>query len=517
MISIGVDVGGTNTDAVLLSGREVLAVCKTPTTPDITEGIESALADVVRQDVEAARQAVSVTVGTTHFVNAVVQRQGVNRVAALRICLPASASLPPFVDWPAALREVADGGVYLVAGGYEFDGRPLAPLDETAVRAAARAMRRDNVTSVAVSAVFSPLNDALEQRAAVLIHEEHPNARVTLSATIGRIGLLERENATLLNACLLDLADRTATAFDQARQASGLKAPLFITQNDGTIAPVATARRYPVFSFASGPTNSMRGAAFLSDIDDALVCDVGGTTTDVGYLHRGFPREANNVISIGEVRTAFRMPDVLSIALGGGTHVTLPESCEGSTEIGPLSVGHHLTSQARVFGGQTLTCTDVAVAAGRAQIGDGALLSNLPSGHVNAAMERIDSMIEDAVDRMKSDAGDVPLIAVGGGAILVPAQLPGISDIVRVPHYDVANAVGAAIAEVSGEIDRIYQDLTRDDALAQALAGAQENARAAGADPSSLRTVEVEDFPLAYMPGNTLRVRVRVVGPLNHR
>jgi N-methylhydantoinase A/oxoprolinase/acetone carboxylase beta subunit len=132
-------------------------------------------------------------------------------------------------------------------------------------------------------------------------------------------------------------------------------------------------------------------------------------------------------------------------------------------------------------------------------------------------MERIDSMIEDAVDRMKSDAGDVPLIAVGGGAILVPAQLPGISDIVRVPHYDVANAVGAAIAEVSGEIDRIYQDLTRDDALAQALAGAQENARAAGADPSSLRTVEVEDFPLAYMPGNTLRVRVRVVGPLNHR
>src|SRR5216117_1096766 len=98
----------------------------------------------------------------------------------------------------------------------------------------------------------------------------------------------------------------------------------------------ATAQAFPVYSFASGPTNSMRGAAFLSGLSDAIVIDVGSTTTDIGSLRRGFPREANNVVEIGGVRTLFRMPDLLSVGLGGGTICsTASPSNTGSLAIGP--------------------------------------------------------------------------------------------------------------------------------------------------------------------------------------
>src|SRR5947208_13503559 len=108
-------------------------------------------------------------------------------------------------------------------------------------------------------------------------------------------------------------------------------------------------------SFASGATNSMRGAAFLSGVQDAMVVDVGGTSTDVGQLRRGFPREANSVVEIGDVRTLFRMPDLLSIGLGGGSIVT-----HDPLQVGPDSVGYRLTEAALVFGGNTLTATDAA-------------------------------------------------------------------------------------------------------------------------------------------------------------
>jgi N-methylhydantoinase A/oxoprolinase/acetone carboxylase beta subunit len=253
----------------------------------------------------------------------------------------------------------------------------------------------------------------------------------------------------------------------------------------------------------------MRGAAFLSGLADAMVVDVGGTTTDIGSLRHGFPREANNVVEVGGVRTLFRMPDLLSLGLGGGSHV------QGHpVVVGPRSVGYRLVEDSRVFGGATLTATDVAVAAGLIDLGDRRRVANLPAGTVKAALARMHAIIEEGVDRMKTDARDEPLIAVGGGCFLVPEQLAGVSEVVQVPHRAVANAVGAAIAQVSGEVDQIFQDLSRDEALAQARHLAEQRAVVAGAAAGTLSVVESEDLPLAYLPGNSLRVRVRVVGDL---
>ncbi|MBM3584228.1 MAG: hydantoinase/oxoprolinase family protein [Alphaproteobacteria bacterium] len=509
MRRIGIDVGGTNTDAVLIDGDAILGAVKSPTTEDVMGGITEALRQVLAASGVAPTSLDAVMIGTTHFTNAVVQRRDLARIAAIRLCLPASASLEPFIDWPVDLAQHARGEIFLLRGGHEFDGRVFADLDEEALRVIARRIRAAGYPAVGVTAAFSPLTAAHEERAAAILAEECPGVAVTQSHAVGRIGLLERENATLLNASLSVLAVRTTEAFTRAIAASGIDARLFLTQNDGTVLPADVARRFPVFSFASGPTNSMRGAAYLSRRADAMVVDVGGTTTDVGMLRNGFPREANNVVAIGGVRTLFRMPDLLSVAFGGGTLI----GCE-PLAIGPLSTGYRLTERALVFGGPDLTATDLAVAAGLIRLGEPARVASLPRAFVDEALARVRETIASAIDRMKTEAGDVPVIAVGGGAFLVPDDLPGVSAVIRVEHGAVANAVGAAIAQVSGECDQVFQGLPREAVIAEATRIAERRAVAAGADPASLKVVEVEDLPLAYMPGNALRARVRVVGDI---
>lgn len=509
MKRIGIDVGGTNTDAALIEGGRVLRGIKTPTTEDVTSGVRNALTEVLQGDAALSASIDAVMIGTTHFTNAVVQRRGLNRVGVLRIGLPASASLPPFVDWPEDLAAMVRGEVAMVEGGHEYDGRPIVPLDRPAIRDAAKRFADAGLNAFAVSSVFSPLTGECEETAAQILAEEIPGAKITQSRDLGRIGLLERENVALLNACLQEMARKTAQAFTDALAESGIAAPLYITQNDGTITLAEQAARFPVYCFASGPTNSMRGAVFLSGIEDGVVVDVGGTTSDIGYLKHGFPREANSTVEVGGVRTLFRMPDLLSIALGGGTEIDLQ-----TRKIGPGSVGYRLTRDALVFGGSQVTATDVAVAAGITQIGDGVAVTALDKILVGEIVGAMHAMIVEGIDRMKTEAGDAPLIAVGGGSFLIPDAVEGASEVVRVEHHAVANAVGAAIAQVSGEVDQIFSGMGRDAAIAEALRQAENRAVDAGAAPETLKTVEIEDLPLAYLPGDSLRVRVRVIGDI---
>ena len=513
MKRIGIDVGGTNTDAVLVEDNAVVAAVKVPTTEDVMSGVVASLRQLMAQVGTRPGRLDAVMIGTTHFVNAVVQRRDLVRVAALRLCLPASSSLPPMVDWPADLRAAVDPLTHLVEGGHEYDGRPFMPLDERAVCEAAMRIRDSGVRAVGISATFSPLTAEHELRAAEIMREVDSGLSVTLSHRLGRIGLLERENVTLLNACLSQLGRTTIEAFRQALSASGIAAPFYLTQNDGTVMLADVAAEFPVYSFASRPTNSMRGAAFLSRLSDAMVIDVGGTTSDVGCLVHGFPREANNVVEIGGVRTLFRMPDLLSMGLGGGTLV-VDRGAGAVPKVGPRSVGFRLTEQALVFGGDTLTTTDIGVAAGLIDLGDRGRVEHLSGALVKATLARITEMIEEGIDRMKTQADDVTLIAAGGGAFLIPDKLAGVGRVLHVPHSSVANAVGAAIAQVSGEVDQVFTNMSRDAALAQAKALAEERAVHGGADAATLKLVDVEDLPLAYLPGGALRVRARVVGDI---
>jgi hypothetical protein len=171
-----------------------------------------------------------------------------------------------------------------------------------------------------------------------------------------------------------------------------------------------------------------------------------------------------------------------------------------------------LTEKALVFGGDTLTATDVAVGLGLVDLGDRSRVKGLDAKTLGAARATMSSMLEESIDRMKTEAAPEPLIAVGGGAFLVPGTLSGISEVVQVDYQGVANAVGAAIAQVSGEVDQVFGGVGREEAIRQATELAREKATLGGASAGSLRVVEVEDLPLAYLPGDAVRVRVRVVG-----
>ena len=508
---IGIDVGGTNTDAVLMDGETVLASCKTPTTENVETGVIRALREVLGSSGTAPEANVAVMIGTTHFTNAVIERRRLLEVGAIRLGLPATRSLPPFSDWPADLATALGRHAWMLEGGHEFDGREIAPFDEKGLMAAIAEIRARGLRSVAVSSVFSPVTAAMEERAAEILHSELPDVAVTVSHQIGRIGFLERENAAIMNASLAELAGRVVASFRNALRELRITAPFFISQNDGTLMQPDFVARFPVLTFASGPTNSMRGAARLAGLSEAMVVDIGGTTSDVGMLMQGFPRESAVSVDIGGVRTNFRMPDVLAIGLGGGSLVR-----DEGARIGPDSVGYQLTEKALVFGGDTLTTTDIVVAAGLEDIGDRSRVAHLPASVVKTALARMQTMVDEAVDRMKTSAEPLPVVLVGGGAILVRDSLPSASRLVRPENAPVANAIGAAIAQVGGEVDRVFSmaGQSRDTVLDAAKQEAMDRAQDAGARPGTIKVIDIEEVPLAYLPGSATRIRVKAVGDL---
>ena len=515
MIRIGIDVGGTNTDAVIMDGARVIAGVKSSTTADVMSGVVNALKAVLDASAMKAADIDVVMIGTTHFTNAVVQRRDLAPTAAVRLGLPATASLPPMVDWPEDLKAVIGNHVFMAHGGNEFDGRPISALDEDELRGIAAEIRARGIRSIAVTSVFSPVSGEAERRAGEIFAEAVPGAHVTLSSEIGRIGILERENAAIMNACLRDLSAHVIAAFRAAIAESGIAGRFYLTQNDGTLMDAAFAEKFPVLTFASGPTNSMRGAAFLSGVADAIVVDIGGTTSDVGSLHKGFPRQASMAVEVGGVRTNFRMPDVFSIGLGGGSHV-VDEG--GDVRIGPASVGYRLVTEALIFGGATLTTSDIVAAAGRAGFGDRSKVAHLAPEFLDRARKKMMAMLEDCVERSRLSPEPLPVIVVGGGSILVDGPI-GSLQVIKPDHFAVANAVGAAIAQVSGEVDRVYSlsGASRDEALSDARRRATEAAIAAGAAADTIEIVDVEDVPLSYLPGNATRIRVKAVGELDVR
>jgi N-methylhydantoinase A/oxoprolinase/acetone carboxylase beta subunit len=513
-LRIGIDVGGTNTDAVLLDadGR-VLAWHKAPTTVDVFDGIRDALGAVLAGDVDRT-SVTQVMLGTTHPLNAIIRRRDLGRVGVLRIGAPATLCVPPFAGWPDDLAELVRGPVAIIAGGHEYSGAEINPLDHDAVRAFA-ASCAGVVDAVAVTGVTSPVNPGHEQEAARIIAGELGDAvTVTQGHGVGGIGLLERENSAILNCALIGVGRAVVGGLTRAVTAHGLDPDLYLTQNDGTLLSAEEATRRPVLTIGSGPTNSMRGAAYLSGLADAVVMDVGGTSTDVGLLVDGFPRESALAVDIGGVRTNYRMPDLISVGLGGGTKVWPGDTAKPT--IGPDSVGYRLTTDALVFGGDTLTLTDISVQSGRVQLGDRHLANSVDPGLVRTVVAEVDEQISSLADRIKASRGDLPLIAVGGGAHLIPELIDGISKVVRHEHAAVANAIGAAIAEASGSIDRTfsYDEQGREASLESAKELAVDEAVRAGADPASVRITRIVEIPMSYMPGNCTHVQVKAVGPL---
>ena len=465
------------------------------------------------------------TIGTTHFINSVVERDSTRlaKVGVIRLCGPFSKDIPIGIDWPPELREIICGYHGIVDGGLEIDGSLIAELDVEEVKCQAEEIKSQGISSIAIVGIFSPIDIIYKQEetAAEIIRQVYPEADVVCSKDVANIGFLERENAAILNASILPFARRTIRAFQRAIQDLQLDCPVFVTQNDGTILHASAAARLPIRTFSSGPTNSMRGAAFLMQEqakEAMMVIDVGGTTTDVGLLEKnGFPRQAAAYSEISGVRTNFSYPDVRSIGLGGGSIVKRNQ--EGKLLVGPESVGYRITEKALVFGGAIATTTDYTVLGDASLIiGDRTKLDRVSlSADLPEFKEAVKSMLERIVDQMKTSPDDIPVVLVGGGAIVAPESLRGASKVVKPNWSGIANAIGAATARVSGVIDSVENTDTRtkaqitEELFKRAIDVAVQN----GALRETVSIAEMDSFPLQYI-ANKSRMIVKAVGDFDY-
>ncbi|KAK4895255.1 hypothetical protein LTR27_006598 [Elasticomyces elasticus] len=526
-VRIGIDVGGTNTDAVAIdpsqqqhSSRGVLAHFKTPTTPDVTAGIETAVRSILQKSSIAVDRIASVTVGTTHFINAVLEQDArrLQRVAILRLSKSFLREVAPFSDWPSGLTSIIKGYVGYCDGGLHIDGSEEAPIVESQIIERCAEIKKLGLTAVVVVGAFSPIDEVFRQedRVKEIVLREMPGADVVVSHEVANIGLLERENASILNAAILRYAKKTVKGFRRAMKTLELTCPLFLTQNDGTLLDSAAAANIPIRTFSSGATNSMRGAAYLSGhtSGSAIVVDIGGTTSDIGMLlPSGLPRQASAYVTVAGVRVNYSMPHLHSIGLGGGSIV---RQIDESVAVGPDSVGHYLTRDALVFGGKVMTTSDIAVAAGKVDMGDKQGVAGLEPPLIERAESRIKALLEAAIDVIKTSPEPMLVLLVGGGAVLAPETLAGASQLTRPPFHDVANAVGAAISKVGGIVDVIQgvADQSVTQAVDHAKAMAIQRAVDAGAIKDSIVIAEVESLPVTYV-ANQLRTIVKAVGELD--
>lgn len=518
---LGIDVGGTNTDVVILdSNNHVVEATKSPTTADVHGGIYAGIEKVMRQAKIDGNKISYVSLGTTHATNAIIRRRDLSKVAVVRICLPAGKGVPPLMDWQEDLVESMGVESYMIHGGFEFDGRPLAGkhLDRAECEKVLNEIKTSNVEAIAICSIFSPVNAGHEKEFAQYAREVlGPDVPVTLSFEIGSLSLIERENSTVLNAAVVGVARKAAQGLITALKQFGIESEVFFAQNDGTLMSLEYAIRYPILTIGSGPTNSLRGAAYLSDEKECIVVDIGGTSTDVGIMVNGFPRQSAVAVEVGGVLTNFRMPDLISIGVGGGSIVT---EKNGEVNVGPDSVGHEIVDKALCFGGDVITATDIALAAGVAQIDaprlDLSRLKSLDPSFVKRAMDKIVALVSDACDRIKTSSKPLPVVLVGGGSILMPKSVTGLGTIIRPENFGCANAIGAASADASGEVDALWalDNVSREEAIDQAREQAVQRAVEMGALAAKIKIVDMEIIPLTYLPGNVVRIKVKAAGPL---
>ncbi len=311
-LRLGIDTGGTFTDAVLLDPAErVVATAKALTTHhDLSLGIGAAIRAV---RAECAGPVALVSLSTTLATNALVEGRG-GRAGLLLIGLDERALRRSGLD-----RALADTPTALVRGGHRADGQEQASLDRDAA-AATLARWADSVDAVAVCGQFAVRNPAHERAVAALAAAA--GLPVTCSHELtSDLDAPRRALTTLLNARLIPELRALLAAVTEELQASAITAPLMVVTGDGSLVAVDVAARRPIETILSGPAASVIGAAFLSGVADAVVADVGGTTTDVAVLRDGRPRLSLQGACVAGYRTMVRAIDVRTAGLGGDSEV----------------------------------------------------------------------------------------------------------------------------------------------------------------------------------------------------
>jgi N-methylhydantoinase A/oxoprolinase/acetone carboxylase beta subunit len=336
-ITLGIDTGGTYTDAVLFDhhSEAVIASAKALTTyHDLSQGIDAAI-EAVFEGAPAPAGVTFVSLSTTLATNALVEGRG------SPVCLLLLGYDPQLIEQYGFEDDLVTDDVHYLAGGHDEAGDPKEPLDEAAVRAVIRE-RRDAVEAFAVSGYFSVRNPAHELRVRELVEAltgDRPGG--PLPVTCGhelttRLNAVRRATTVTLNARLIPLLRELIATVRRTLDRRGIDAPLMVVRGDGSLVRSDWALRRPIETILSGPAASVVGAWHLAGRGDVWVVDVGGTTTDIAALRAGRPRLNEDGAQVGPWRTMVEAVDVHTVGLGGDSEVH--GRPDGHLTIGPRRV-----------------------------------------------------------------------------------------------------------------------------------------------------------------------------------
>lgn len=452
---LGIDVGGTFTDAVVVSSRGVEATAKRATTrPSLLDGIVAALDAVLEVIPRAALDRVALS--TTVVTNALVEGD-IDPVGLLLLPGPGMR-----------LDGLLPGPGQILDGAIDHRGREVRPPDPEALRCALAAIPEG--FPVVVSGKFSVRNPRHEILVADAARRERHPCHVSLGSEMsGGLDFVRRTNSAWYNASVWRRFGAFADAVEAAMRERDVRVPLHVLKADGGTLPLAQARLHPVEAIFTGPASSVMGIVALGvPPGEAVSVDIGGTTTDIALWQGGQAVAADRGARVAGHATAVRAFWVQSVGLGG-------DSAAWRDASGALRVGPTRRGPAAAVGGPVPTVTDALVLTGRVRLGDpgmaaAALRSLATAGQppedvavevVEAAVSRLAEAIAGVIEERASEPAyrvdDIVhgarfrpsrIVAVGGGASgLAPllAERMGISCRIP-PHAGVANAIGAAVA-----------------------------------------------------------------------
>ena len=490
--SVAVDVGGTFTDIVLCNlATNEQRVHKTPSTPDDpSTGFLTGLKEVLAANSVEASQVKHVFHGTTIATNAILENKGspvglvvpegfkfvleIGRHGTPRLVNPQSWVKP---DRPVRPRDIVE-----VPERAGFNGEVLIPLDEEAVRAAARKFKADEITSIAVSFLHSYSNSDHENRARELILEEFPNAQVSISSEVLAVFReYERTMTTVLNAYVMPRVSNYISNLESSLRANSVDSSFSIMKSNGGMIGADIAVRQPVHTALSGPAAGVMATLQIAEntgVSNSISFDMGGTSTDVSLLREGRPT-TNLAGRLGNWPIQLPMLDIATIGCGGGSIANV--SPYGSLTVGPASAGSVPGPVCYAKGGTAPTVTDANLVLGRinTQIAGGTLpldaaaaaksiqekiaeplsmeLHTAASGILSIANNTMVGAIRNVSVERGHDPREFALVAYGGAGpmhAIDVANLLGINKVVAPLHPGIASAYGLLVAELKNDYAR---------------------------------------------------------------
>lgn len=501
---IGIDIGGTNIDIVAVNqSLEIIKSHKQIHDKNQNSSIMSAVKKLLEGDLRP-QDCLGIHMGTTIAINALLEEKNLNKVGVIRLAghLP---EMPPAYHFPKSLRNKILTHHICLNAGFDYDKSPIGKISKAEILSHLENFHALGIQAIAVVGCFSPLYAEEEQMVQKIIHESIYNKmHISLSHELGGLGFLNRENNTIINASLQGVLNEALQELQCLLREYGFASKIHISQNNGCLMSLEEAIRFPIKTISSGPTNSIIGASKLAGLKDAIVVDIGGTSTDIGIIENHFPRYSLEAAKVAGIPTDFMLPDIQILALGGGSII---KKSGDTYQIGPESVGATILEKSLSYGGEILCLHDIR------QVIDKKIVSK------RIKLKEALTIIKESINIIKTSIQNLvnidkyPIIFVGGGACLILEQ--HIENQMHKPKFfEVANAYGAALAEISGTIDEVHHlHQNRNQIMAILEKKAIKHAIHQGANPEKTRIIKKELLPFYYMDNQLTRIIITAAGP----